>query len=74
MLRHVLFQVSACYTQQLTVGSATEMLMGDTPAELQLKVETRVKELVRAGLTPRLLPSLMKHRVRKLLILNFFRK
>ena len=65
------FQVSACFTQQLLVGSATEMLVGDTPAELQLRVETRVKELVAVGTTPRLLPSLMKHRVRKLLILKF---
>ena len=60
---NILLQVSACYTQRLRWGSATELVVGDTPAELEMRVMERVGELRHSGFNPQRLPAVMMHRV-----------
>ena len=60
---NILLQVSACYTQCLRWGSAVELVVGDTPAELETRVMERVGDLRRSGFNPQKLPAVMLHRV-----------
>ena len=63
--------MSACYTQRLRWGSAAELVVGDTPDELETRVMARVVELRQSGFNPQKLPALMMHRVSLRFTLSF---